>query len=160
MGALTKMPFGRLHMPGLLWQRLFRRSATVAEEQTDYQALQGTSGGLADEYQKLISHHLHRWGIPEGCVAVVVREIGRDEHGRDVFVGVVTLFQWDRDAAIRLLVGLPLFEKKIRKALQGLWIADVSGFGGIWLHAAGEMQADPAVSELRNVIKSLAPPRR
>jgi hypothetical protein len=159
MGALTKMPFARLQMP-LLWQRIFRKSATTAEEQTDYQALQGPSGGLADEYQKLISHQLHRWGVPEGCAAVAVREMGRDEHGRDVFVGVVTLFKWDRDAAVRLLLGLPLFEKKIRKALQGLWIADMSSFGGIWLHATGELQADPAVSELRNAVRTLASPRR
>ena len=160
MGTLTKMPFGRLHFPGLLWQRLFRRSSGVPEEQTDYQAVQSGSGGLADEYQKLVAHHLHRWGVPDGCAAVVVREMGRDEHGRDVFVAVVTLFKWDRDAAVKLLVGLPLFEKKIRKSLEGLWIADVSGFGGIWLHATGELQSDPAVSELRNVVRTLASPRR
>lgn len=58
------------------------------------------------------------------------------------------IVRWERPTGLRLLLGLPLLERKVRKVLPGLWFADVSPFEGSWLRAAGQLQEAPAILEL------------
>lgn len=43
---------------------------------------------------------------------------------------------WERQAAFRTMLGLPMLKDRVRRALSGSWLQDVSRFGGLWLHAS------------------------
>lgn len=134
---------------------LTSRRVGSAAEPTDYQSLQSTPASVETEYQKLIVYHLRRWGVFENCATVTVRPVGQDRRGRDAYVAVVKLSKWERNVALRLLLGLPLFEKKVRKILQGSWLAEISHFDGLLLQTGGELQGDLATSELRHLVVAL-----
>jgi hypothetical protein len=53
---------------------------------------------------------------------------------------------------VRLLLGLPILESRLRRALKGSWMYDVSHFSGVWLHASGQLQDTPAMQDLRELV--------
>lgn len=126
-----------------------------SEHQTDYQALGHASGGLEAEYQRLVEHHLRRWGVGEHCAQVEIQQIEQRKGRREVFVATVVLTAWDRDAVLRVLIGLPMLDKKVRQAAAALWIADVSEFQGLLLKVLPSLQHAPATTELRHLLVSL-----
>lgn len=117
-----------------------------------------TGQGLEAEYEGLISTQFRRWGITEPAVTVDVRPLGKAPDGLDVYVGMVRLAHWERTPALRLLLGLPMLETKIRKTVRSLWIGEVSHFGGLWLHASEQLHASAAPGELRELMMQLTPP--
>lgn len=125
---------------------------------SDYHPSDRKGEGLEVEYQTLIATQFRRWGIALGCVTVEVRMIGRAPDGFEVFVGMVRLAKWDRDSVLRMLLGLPSLESRVRKAVRGTWMADFSHFGGLWLHASEQLHAGPGVGELRDLLIELVPP--
>ncbi|HEX7887725.1 MAG TPA: hypothetical protein VF522_00075 [Ramlibacter sp.] len=132
------------------WRFGLRRSA----ENTDYQDLGHGSGSLEAEYQRLVAQHLARWGVPASHVAIEVRQVG-SQMGKIVFDVVVCLAHWDRITALRVLIGLPLFEKKIRKALEGQWLQDVSLLRAVLVCASASLQEREPCAELRQTLVSL-----
>lgn len=114
--------------------------------------------GLEREYQGLITTQFRRWGITETAVTVDVRPLGKAHDGLDVYVGMVRLAHWERTPGLRLLLGLPMLETKIRKTVRSLWIGEVSHFGGLWLHASEQLHASAAPGELRELMMQLTPP--
>ncbi|NML46607.1 hypothetical protein HHL11_22870 [Ramlibacter sp. G-1-2-2] len=112
---------------------------------------------LEAEYEALILSQCTRWGISETCITVEVRNAGRGPHGRDVYLAMIRLARWERDSALRILLGLPLLEAKIRKILHTLWLMEVSHFGGLWLHASEQLAGTDAMEELRRLVVALAP---
>ena len=134
------------------------RGRPQGDPDSDYHPSDRRGEGLEVEYQSLIATQFRRWGIATGCVTIEVRQIGRAPDGFDVFVGMVRLAQWDRTSALRVLVGLPLLEAKVRKTVRATWLADFSHFGGLWLHASESLHATPAMAELRDLMVQLAPP--
>ncbi len=114
--------------------------------------------GLEVEYQELISSQLRRSGIADTCASLEVRRFGRAPDGFDVFVGMVRLHHWERRSGLRLLLGLPMMEKRVRRVVHSTWLADYSHFGGLWLHASEKLQAGPAPHELRQLLMSLSVP--
>ena len=132
------------------WRFVLRRS----EHNTDYQDLGHGSGSLEAEYQRLVAQHLARWGVPESHVAIEVRQVG-SRMGKLLFDVVVCLAHWDRITALRVLIGLPLFEKKIRKALEGLWLQDVSTLRAVLVCASESLQEQEPCAELRQTLVSL-----
>lgn len=113
---------------------------------------------LEAEYEALIAVQCHRWGISDSCFTIEVRQIGRGANNLEVYTGMLRLSRWERDSALRLLIGLPLLEAKIRKMVRGLWLAEVSVFGGLWLHASEQLAATEAMGELRQLLIQLTPP--
>lgn len=144
----------RLHVAA--WRR---RGCEDPPEQTNYQALGMPAGeGLECEYLRLVEHQLGRWGITARCRTIEIRVVGHDR-GRDVFVAFIHLVEWDHNAAIRLLMGLPLLDAKIRKAVRGLWLADVSYFDGLMLHVAPHVHESEGMADLRQLLVSTTGPR-
>lgn len=137
-----------------------RRAQGQASEpaaDSDYHPSTAPDSGLEVEYHALIAAQLRRMGIsPEG-ISIEVRPIGKGPHGFDVMVGMVRLHRWDRVSTLRVLMGLPLLEAKVRKTVRGTWLADFSHFGGLWLHASEQVQAAPGARELRELIRQLTP---
>jgi len=143
-------------------KKLFLREARARrgpplDPDSDYHPSDRKGEGLEVEYQGLIATQFRRWGISTSCITIEVRKIGRAPDGFDVLVGMVRLAQWERNSALRVLLGLPLLESKVRKAVRGTWLADYSHFGGLWLHASERLYNDPGMGELRELLLKLAP---
>ncbi len=142
-------------------RRIFARSGDPATgghlddgADTDYLPGHGGGEGLETDYQGIIASHFRRWGVSNQCVTIEVRKIGQAPDGYDVFVGMVRLVRWERHSALRVLLGLPLLEAKIRKTVRATWLADYSHFTGLWLHTSEQLQVP---DELRELLGALAP---
>ena len=81
-----------------------------------------------------------------------MRPSGKQRDGRTTFVGMLRLVHWERMSAVRLLLGLPILESRVRRMVRGSWLHDVSHFGGIWLHASGQLQDTHAMEDLRTLV--------
>lgn len=114
--------------------------------------------GLEAEYQALIAHEFQRAGISDRCASLEVRTLGRSPQGFDILVGMVRLQQWERPSALRLLLGLPLLEVRVRKLVRSTWLADYSHFGGLWLHASEKLQHGGHLGELKTLFHALVQP--
>jgi len=110
---------------------------------------------LAGEYKALICEQLTRGGIALACLDVEVRTAGNGRYNRPVFVAMLRLAHWERRSALRLLVGLPILEQRVKRLVRGSWLREVSHFGGMWLHASGQLQDSAAMKDLRAVLLSL-----
>ena len=144
--------------------RLFRRFATLlrgrgSAHETDYEMMSAPQGGLEAEYLKVIEPELRGWGVPETCASLEMQQVGQTPHGRGIFVAVIRLHAWERRPALRLLLGLPFLERRVRRALSTRWLLDVSHFGGLWLHASDRLHDGEAGPELRALLAQLAGPR-
>lgn len=109
---------------------------------------------LRAEYENIILEQLAHAGISPSAVALEVRHLSRSQPV-PVLIGLLQLQVWERQAAFRTMLGLPMLEEKVRRALNGTWLQDVSRFGGLWLHASAELKATPAFHELSAVIMHL-----
>jgi hypothetical protein len=142
---------------------LLRRFASLlgrrgSEHETDYETMGTAEGGLEAEYLKVLEPELRGWGIPERCAALQVQQVGHTPHGRGIFVGVIRLVAWERRPAMRLLLGLPFLERRVKQALSTRWLLDVSHFGGLWLHASERLQNGEAGRELRELLAEFSEP--
>jgi hypothetical protein len=138
-------------------KKFFIRSAARPrdrEPDSGYHPSDRSTHGLEDEYQVLIANKFRRWGISPSCVTIEVRQLGKASDGFDVFIGMIRLTHWHRVSALRVLIGLPLLEGKVRKSIRATWLADVSHFAGLWLHASEQMQL---TGELQDLIALHAP---
>lgn len=125
----------------------------AAEHQTDYQGLDDAPATLEAEYQRLIVNQLARWGVSDKLVTVQVQQGGRRK--KPEFGAVLTVQRWERDAVLRVLIGLPLLEKKVRRAVADLWIADVSTFEGLMVKVSPRVQDSAASTELRQLLVTI-----
>ena len=107
---------------------------------------------VVQEYRSLIIEQLNRGGVSATCVEIDVKSAGKGRGGLPVFVGMLRLANWERTSAIRLLLGLPILESRLRRAVRGSWMRDLSHFGGVWLHASGQLQETQAMEDLRSVV--------
>lgn len=109
------------------------------------------SRALRDEYEHIIREQLAHAGISPSAVALEVRHLSRSEPV-PVLIGMLQLQAWERRTAFRTMLGLPMLEDKVRRALSGTWLQDVSRFGGLWLHASPQLKGTPAFHDLSGVI--------
>jgi len=137
-------------------KKLFLRgsAARSADPDSDYHPSDKSTVGLQVEYQTLIASQFRRWGISQSCTTIEVRKLGQAPDGYDVFVGLVRLSHWERESALRVMLGLPLLEAKVRKTLRATWLADFSHFAGLWLHSSEEIHH---AVELHDLLGKLAP---
>lgn len=139
------------------FRRIFARGGHAGQPDdpaSDYHPSHKDGEGLEIEYQTLIAEQFRRWGISTSCVTIEVKKIGQAQAGFDVLACMVRLNTWERTSALRLLIGLPLLEARVRKTVRATWLADYSHFAGLWLHASERLEL-PA--ELRDLLGSVAP---
>ncbi len=122
---------------------------------TDIESRGDLQRGLEEEYRSLIADQLERGGIDMSCLNIQVRNVGKGHDQLPVFLGMLRLASWERRSALRLLLGLPLLEAKLRRLTHGSWLHDVSHFGGLWLHASGQLQDSTALQELRSLMMDI-----
>jgi hypothetical protein len=115
---------------------------------------------LEMEYEALITAQLRRFGIDRTSVALEVWKVGEMRNGLDAYAGMIQIRKWDRVSALRLLLGLPMLEAKVRQSVGMTWLADLSHFSGLWLNTSHDLHREQGTGELRELIVQLAPPRR
>ena len=149
----------------MLFKWLFGRRLPrwLDEPRTDYKSLdipnRSADESVANEYARVVGNVLRSWGVTEACAEVDVHQMGERKDGRKVYVAAVRLVSWDRTAGLRLLLGLPLLERKIRRTVQAHWVAEVSHFAGTWLHVADHVNDLGAQAELRQLLITLTQQR-
>jgi len=107
---------------------------------------------IQQEYRTIINDQLLRGGVLPDCVEIDVRQAGRTRGDRPMFIGMLRLSSWERTSAVRLLLGLPILESRVRRAVHGSWLHELSHFGGLWLHASGQLQDTHAMEDLRALV--------
>jgi hypothetical protein len=132
--------------------KLLQREGSEESPVTETGASGHSVDEIAQEYASLIKEQLVRGGVATACVDIEVRQAGQSRDGRHVFVGMLRLTSWERTSAIRLLLGLPILESRLRRAVRGSWMRDLSYFGGVWLHASGQLQDTHAMEDLRAAV--------
>lgn len=145
---------------------LLGRSPTrwLDEQQTDYRSL-GVPKGTADEavaaeYETVVHGVLRNWGVPAECTEVAIHQMGETTNGRKIFVAAIRLISWERKAGLRMLLGLPFLERKIRKTIGAHWVVEVSHFAGVWLHVADRVNDMGAQADLRPLLVTLTQHKR
>jgi hypothetical protein len=134
--------------------KLFYREA-ADEGETAIDPSQHRGDGLEQDLLMLILDQLARGGVAEDCIAVEVRALGTGADGRQVYVGMVRLARWQPRTALRMLLGLPILQAKVRRAFRTSWMHDVSHFAGLWLHPSGQFEQGEPMVELRHMIVKL-----
>ncbi len=109
---------------------------------------------IRTEYRVQVQEQLARFGVPAEVAVVEMRAAGVFE-GQPVFLAMVRLVAWQRKASLRLLIGLPLLELNVRRALQSSWLVEVSRFGGLWLHPSSQLEHSNAAQEIRSLVAAL-----
>jgi hypothetical protein len=108
--------------------------------------------GVHLHYCVLIRKTLHQCGVDCESLQIEVRSVDKARDGKPVYVAMIYLARWERESALRLLIGLPLIELRMREAARGSWMSSHSHFVGLWLHASSRLEA-PA--ELRHLVCEL-----
>jgi hypothetical protein len=107
---------------------------------------------VVEEYRSLLLDQLIRGGVTPDCVEIEVKQGGKLRDGRILYIGMLRLVKWDRAPSVRLLLGLPILESRLRRVVRGSWLHEVSAFGGVWLHASGQLQDTHAMEDLRSLV--------
>ena len=110
---------------------------------------------IRSEYMEQVLGQLKRFGIPPDMVTVEIGEAGLSDDGHPMFHAMLRIVAWQRKPGVRLLLGLPLLEHSIRKALDATWLSEVSHFGGVWMQPSGLLDNGAAASEIRGMIHAL-----
>lgn len=136
-------------------RKLLQREPDDASPATDFDESGQSIDDIAEEYRALVIDQLIRGGVSPGCVEIEIRRSGRVLDGRHVFVAMVRLIHWERHSAVRLLLGFPILESRLRRTVRGSWLRDLSHFGGVWLHTSGQLQDSVTMQDLRAVLLDL-----
>lgn len=112
---------------------------------------------IADEnlhihYCSLIRKTLQQCGVRSETLQIELRCVDKASDGKPVYSAMIYIAQWERVSVLRLLIGLPLIETRLREAARSSWMASQSHFVGIWLHASSRLEAP---DELRSIIVQL-----
>lgn len=137
----------------VVFKKLFR-PAPAADTRMEY-AQSKLDTSIRAEYMEQVLNQLQRFGVPQGMVAVEVGESGLSPEGQPMFHAMLKLVSWHRKPGVRLLLGLPLLEYNIRKALETSWLGDISKFSGLWLQPSAVLEKEGAAAEIRSMIIAL-----
>lgn len=116
---------------------------------------ESVGAGLAEMRAALaqaISDELERGGIPADCVHIEVQRQGDSPQGLPTLAGMLRLVRWNDAAAVRLMLGLPLLERNMRRSLRNHWLADVARFAGLWLHPSTTVLGRETLDAVRNLV--------
>ncbi len=142
-----------------MWQ-IFRQRGTASP--AGESVLADDRDALRSGLAALVQEQLARGGIPSQLAQLEVRQQGEAADGLPVFAAMLRLTAWDSPAAVRLLLGLPLLERHVRRALHGHWVAEASHFAGLWVHPSTRLLDRATLHEVsvlvQHVEASLADP--
>ncbi|HUR87742.1 MAG TPA: hypothetical protein VMZ74_01520 [Ramlibacter sp.] len=132
--------------------RKFLQREPDENPETEVDASGHSVAEVLEEYRSILIDQLIRGGVAPDCVEIEVKPGGKLRDGRVVYIGMLRLVKWDRAPSVRLLLGLPILESRLRRVVRGSWLHEVSAFGGVWLHASGQLQDSRAMEDLRSLV--------
>jgi hypothetical protein len=135
--------------------KLFHREPEGEDPETRIDPHGQRTDDVVTELHDLVVEQLVRGGVLEDCVAVEIRALGESKDGRKVYVGMMRLLRWEQTSALRVLLGLPLLQARVRKAVRSGWLDEVALFSGLWLHPSGQFEDSSAMNDLRAMILHL-----
>lgn len=110
---------------------------------------------IATAYSDILQQQVREAGIADDVVTIDMTVVGRTGDGRLALAAMIKLTAWCEQGTIRLLLGLPLFEAKVRRCLRNHWLNDVSFFAGVWLHSASATRDPKVLGRLRDMLVRL-----
>jgi len=137
--------------------KLFHLGPTSGNEDPETKVNPSDQRGdnLEADIHEVILEQLARGGVLEDCLAIDVRALGRAADGRQVYLALVRLTRWEEKSALRLLLGLPLLQAKVRKSIQSGWLDQLVSFSGLWLHPSSQFEDAAPMNDLRAMIVHL-----
>jgi hypothetical protein len=135
-------------------RKLFRRNAAPFV-QTGMDVGEATVEELQDEFRACILDVLGRAMINKACVDIEIRHGGQLRDGRHLLTGMLRLVKWERVSGLRLLIGLPILERGVRRLVAASWAAEAAHFGGLWMHPSGQILERPLLKELGHDLTTL-----
>jgi hypothetical protein len=133
-------------------RKFLQRETPEENPETELDASGHSPDEIVEEYRDIIREQLTHGGVAHDCVEIDIRQSGKSRDTRTNYVGMLRLVHWDKTSAVRLLLGLPILESRVRRLVRGSWVSDVSHFGGVWLHASGQLQDSAAMEDLRTLV--------
>jgi len=134
----------------------FLSAATLdPAEEAESRWAQPDEAEVAAAYVDIVQRQIEAAGIPGDAVALEMVVVGRTGDGRPALTAMLKLSAWSGRATVRLLLGLPLFEAKVRRCLRSHWLADVSFFAGLWLHPSAPARDPEVLLQLRELLLRL-----
>jgi hypothetical protein len=134
------------------FKKFLQRAEPEENPETEVDASGHSRTEVVEEYRSLLLDQLIRGGVTPDCVEIEVKQGGKLRDGRILYIGMLRLVKWDRAPSVRLLLGLPILESRLRRVVRGSWLHEVSAFGGVWLHASGQLQDTLAMEDLRSLV--------
>jgi len=135
-------------------KKLLRRDPEAgASSNTLMRASVQGAGGVQEEYAEAVAENLRQMGV--SCTAVEPRSCGFGPKGREKVAVIVRVTHFERPQVLRVFMGLPLLEARVREIFADTWISEVSEFEGIWLQASGEGWQAEELGQMRELIHRL-----
>lgn len=100
------------------------------------------------EFKACVMEVLGSACIDKTCFELEIHASGPLKDGRYLLGANLRLTKWDRISGVRLLVGLPILERGARRAIAASWASGSAHFGGLWLHASGQILERDLMKEL------------
>jgi hypothetical protein len=144
------------------WTKFLKTSKAAASAANDsHQPAEASGwdrpeqGEIVAAYLDLVREQVGAAGIPADAVTIEVAVVGRNPDGLPALSAMLKLCSWSGHATVRLLLGLPLFEARVRRQLRNHWLADVSFFAGLWLHPSAPVRDPQVLLQLRELLRAL-----
>lgn len=89
---------------------------------------------ISDDYQALIQDCFRALGLDGGQVRVMVRSVGLNPGGLEIYAAFIKVVHWD-NRVVDMLGRLPTIEKKIDRRVRQSSMLRYSAFAGLWFRS-------------------------
>lgn len=94
---------------------------------------------ISDDYRELIQECFQALGLDAGQIRVVVRSVGLDPSGLEVYAAFVKVVRWDT-RVVDMLGKMPVVEKKIDRRVRRSSMLRYSAFAGLWFRSPADVK--------------------
>lgn len=89
---------------------------------------------ISDDYQQLILDCFHALGLDRGQIRVMVRSVGLNPNGLEIYAAFIKVVHWDT-RVVDMLGKMPVIEKKIDRRVRQSSMLRYSAFAGLWFRS-------------------------
>ncbi len=93
-----------------------------------------TPTSISDDYQELIKDCFQALGFDAGQIRIMVRSVGLNASGLEIYAAFVKVVQWDA-RVVDMLSNMPVIEKKIDRRVRQSSMLRYSAFAGLWFRS-------------------------
>lgn len=97
-----------------------------------------TPSSISDDYQELIRECFQALGFDAGQIRIMVRSVGLNAAGLEIYAAFVKVVQWDA-RVMDMLSNMPVIEKKIDRRVRQSSMLRYSAFAGLWFRSPADV---------------------